>query len=249
MLESVKRKVQGVPYLLSHPSQIKHLIIRETRYLQRNRSKQQWVEWQKYGCSQHISMMQANPAVMRASILNSTRIQIVSEMVSHLGKSLKVLDVGCGDGVIGEPIRKMGNNVISLELPTIAVLAHKCGVPLIVGGDAEHLTFASNSFDVVLASEVMEHMWDPNNFLDEAYRVLNANGYLIIETPEGIGGLNYDDHKHYFTVERLKQLLGARFAVCEVNRLKATGSAQTPTIILLLRKSSSENNRLKQKSC
>lgn len=186
--------------------------------------------------------MQANPAVMRASLLNAARVQTVSDMVSRLGKGLRVLDVGCGDGVMGEPIWKMGNNVISLELPTIAILAHRCGVPLIVGGDAEHLTFASNSFDVVLASEVMEHLWNPHNFLDEAHRVLRANGYLIIETPEGRGGLNYDDHKNYFTVERLKQMLGARFAVCEVKRLKATGSAQTPTIILLLRKSSSEKN-------
>lgn len=187
-------------------------------------------------------MMQANPAVMHASLLNAARVQTVSDMVSHIGNGLKVLDVGCGDGAMGEPIRKMGNSVISLELPTIATLAHRCGVPSIVAGDAEHLTFASNSFDVVLASEVMEHLWNPHNFLDEAHRVLRANGHLIIETPEGRGGLHYDDHKHYFTVERLKQMLGARFAVCEVKRLKATGSAQTPTIILLLRKSSSGKN-------
>ena len=242
MLETVKRKVQGLPYLLSHPLQIKHIIIRETRYLQRNRSKRKWVEWQKYGCSQHICMMQDNPAVMHASVLNAARIQTVSDMVSHLGNGLKILDVGCGDGVIGEPLRKMGNYVVSVELPTIAALAHRCGVPLLVAGDAEHLTFASNSFNVVLASEVMEHLWNPRNFLDEAYRVLRADGHLIIETPEGRGGLSYDDHKHYFTVKRLEQMLGVRFTVREVKRLKATGSAQTPTIILLLRKSSLEKN-------
>lgn len=237
MLEMLKKRVQGLPYLLSHPRQLKRLIVRETRYRQRYRNKRQWVEWQKYGCSRHICMIQANPVALSTSSLNSARIQIFSDVVSRLGNGLKVLDVGCGDGVISEPIWKMGNYVISVELPKIATIAHRCGVPLVVAGDAEHLTFASNSFDVVIASEVVEHLWNPHNFFDEAYRVLRADGHLIIETPEGRGSLLYDDHKNYFTVERLKQMLGTRFTLCEVERLKATGCAQTPTIILLLRKS------------
>jgi 2-polyprenyl-3-methyl-5-hydroxy-6-metoxy-1,4-benzoquinol methylase len=186
-------------------------------------------------------MMKEHPAALRASSLNVARIKTISDMVSRLGNGLRVLDVGCGDGVIGEPIWKMGNYVTSVELPTIATLAQKCGVPSVVAGDAEQLAFASNSFDVVLASEVVEHLWNPHNFFDEAHRVLRAKGHLIMETPEGRESLLYDDHKHYFTVERLKQLLGARFTLCEVKRLRATGCAQTPTIILLLRKINDKN--------
>jgi 2-polyprenyl-3-methyl-5-hydroxy-6-metoxy-1,4-benzoquinol methylase len=238
MIETLKKRIQGLPHLLSHPSQLKRLIIRETLYRQRYQNKQQWVEWQKYGCSRHIQMMQAHPDVLCTSSLNLTRIQIFSNIVSRIGKGLTVLDVGAGDGVISVPLSKMGNDVISIELPTIAAIAHKCGVPSVVTNDAEHLTFASNSFDLVIASEVLEHLWNPHNFFDEAYRVLRADGYLIIETPEGEGSLLYDDHKNYFTVESVKQTLGSRFTLCEVERLKATGCAQTPTIILLLRKSS-----------
>ena len=234
MLEMLKKRVQGFPYLLSHPRQLQRLIVRELLYRQRYRNKQQWVEWQKYGCSRHIYQMQASPAVMHASSLNVARIQIFSDIVSRLGNSLRVLDVGCGEGVIGKPIRKMGHYVVSIELPTIAAIAHRCGVPSVVAGDAEHLTFASNSFDLVIASEVLEHLWNPHNFFDEAYRVLRANGYLIIETPEG-RKVVYDTHKYYFTVEGLKQMLGARFTICEVKRLKTIGAP--PTIILLLRKS------------
>jgi 2-polyprenyl-3-methyl-5-hydroxy-6-metoxy-1,4-benzoquinol methylase len=106
-----------------------------------------------------------------------------------------------------------------------------------VAGDAEQLAFASNSFDVVLASEVVEHLWNPHSFFDEVHRVLRANGHLIIETPEGKESLRYDSHKHYFTVEVIKQMLGTRFNVCEVKRLKPILGAPTPTIILLLRKS------------
>ena len=63
-----------------------------------------------------------------------------------------------------------------------------------MAGDAEQLAFASESFDVVIASEVVEHLWQPQSFLNEAHRVLKPYGYLIIETPEGEEELNYDSH-------------------------------------------------------
>ena len=235
MLKLLKRRGQGFTYLLLHPRQLRHIIMREIRYRQRHRSKRRWMEWQKFDAYMHIHMMHTHRAELRASSLNIERIETIFDMVSSLGNGLWVLDVGCGDGVVSEPIWKMGNNVVCVELPKIAALAHRCQVPLMLAGDAENLTFASNSLDVVLASEVVEHLWNPHNFFDEAYRVLRANGHLIISTPEGIEGLRYDSHKHYFTVESLKQMLGTKFTVCEIKRLKPRG-APHPTIILLLRK-------------
>ena len=239
MPNSVTERVQGLIYLLKHPKQVKWLIIRETRFRNRKQSKRDWVEWQKYDARLHISMMQENAEKINASVLNSARIQDFSELINTVGSNLSVLDVGCGDGVISKPIAKMGNEVVSMELPGVANLARVCGVTSVVAGDAEQLAFAPHVFDLVLASEVVEHMWNPQNFIDEAYRVLRPEGYLIVETPEGEEGLNYDSHKHFFTVERLKQMLNAKFVFCEVKRLEATGSAQTPTIILLLKKTTS----------
>lgn len=241
MLKALIKQVQGFTYLLLHPLQLKQIIIRETHYGRRQWDKRRWVEWQKYDAQRHICMMNTHRAALRANALNVERIQTVSDMVGHLGNGLRVLDVGCGDGTISEPLWKMGNYVTSVELPKIATLAHRCRVPLVVAGDAEQLAFASNSFDVVLASEVVEHLWNPHNFFDEAHRVLRANGHLIISTPEGREGLDYDSHKYCFTVEGLKQMLGARFNIREVKRLESIG-AQIPTIILLLRKSKATEN-------
>jgi len=127
-------------------------------------------------------------------------------------------------------------------LPTVATQAHGCKGLLAVAGDAEQLPFASNTFDLVLASEIVEHLWDPHSFLDEAYRILKVAGHLIISTPDGIEGMRYDSHKYCFTVESLKQMLGARFTVCEVKRLETAGTP-TPTIIVLFHKSTNNKNQ------
>jgi hypothetical protein len=73
--------------------------------------------------------------------------------------------------------------------------------------------------------------------LNEAYRILRASGHLIIEVPEGKEGLRWDSHIQYFTLEGLKKLLGTRFSVCKVKRLKPVAGVPTPTLIVLSRKS------------
>ena len=105
-----------------------------------------------------------------------------------------------------------------------------------MAGDAETLAFADATFDLVIASEVLEHLWAPESFINEAYRTLKPRGYLIIETPEGMAGLNYDSHMNFYTVEKLEKMLAPKFPIKKVERLAATGSAQTPTIIVFFEK-------------
>jgi 2-polyprenyl-3-methyl-5-hydroxy-6-metoxy-1,4-benzoquinol methylase len=237
MPRSFKETVKGVIYVLSHPKQMKWLWVRETRFRGRKTSKPLWVQWQKYDAQLHISMMKDYPIAQTESTLNIKRIGIFTDMAGAVGKNLKVLDAGCGDGVISEPLLKMDNFVTSIELPGIIALAPRNRVPFAVAGDIEQLACASRIFDLVVASEVVEHLWNPESFFIEAYRVLKDGGYLIVETPEGEGSLNYDSHRNFFTVEILEQMLAGKFAMSRVERLEATGSAQTTTIIVLFHKS------------
>jgi 2-polyprenyl-3-methyl-5-hydroxy-6-metoxy-1,4-benzoquinol methylase len=181
-------------------------------------------------------MMEQHAEILSVNTLNVDRIKIFNNMVNGIGKDLQILDVGCGDGVISQPLVKMGHYVAAVDLPTVATSAHKCNVSSIMAGDAETLAFADATFDVIIASEVLEHMWAPETFINEAYRTLKPQGYLIIETPEGLAGLNYDSHMNFYTVDKLEKMLAPRFASNQVERLVATGSAQTPTIIMLFRK-------------
>jgi 2-polyprenyl-3-methyl-5-hydroxy-6-metoxy-1,4-benzoquinol methylase len=226
----------GIKYLLTHPHQLKWVITREIHFGKRKKSKCKWVEWQKYDANMHIMMMKEHVELLSVNTLNVERIKIFEEMVSGIGKDLKILDVGCGDAVISEPLMKKGHFVAAVDLPTVATSAHKCNVSSIMAGDAETLAFSDASFDLVIASEVLEHLWAPESFIDEAYRILKPIGFLIIETPEGMAGLNYDSHRNFYTVEKIEKLLAPKFRLMRVERLAATGSAQTPTIIVFLEK-------------
>ena len=203
----------GIKYLLTHPHQLRWVITREINFGQRKKSKRKWVEWQKYDANMHIMMMQEHSELLSVNTLNVDRIKIFNDMVSGIGEELRILDVGCGDGVISEPLIKKGHFVAAVDLPTVATSAHKCNVSSIMAGDAETLAFADATFDLVIASEVLEHLWAPESFIDEAYRTLKPRGFLIIETPEGMAGLNYDSHMNFYTVEKIEKMLAPKFTL------------------------------------
>jgi 2-polyprenyl-3-methyl-5-hydroxy-6-metoxy-1,4-benzoquinol methylase len=236
----LKRQLLGLTYLFLHPQQIKRIVIRETRYGRRYQNKQSWLEWQEY--DQYEQNVMHNSADAQSRPINIARIQTISDIVRGLGNGLNVLDVGCGLGIISEQISNLGNNVTCADLPTTTSLAHKRRVLSVLAADAEHLAFAPNSFDLVLASEVIEHLWDPQVFFEEAYRILKPTGHLMIAVPEGREGLRWDAHIHDFTVESLKQMLSPKFVLSDAKRLKPIKGAPVPTIILLLHKSTTETN-------
>ena len=234
MLRTLKWRIHGLIWVLSNPQQLKHIIVRETRYRNRYKDKRAWTAWQEFDTHDAVGQHSTVTAYVRP--LNLERIRIFSEMANSVGSGLQILDVGCGDGVISEPISKLGNTVASVDLPTITMMCHKRKVSMVSSGDAEHLAFADSSFNVVLASEVVEHLWNPNAFFDEAYRVLKQDGWLIIETPEGRDSLRYDAHKNWFDEDVVRQMVGEKFTIKQFERLKPELGAPTSTIILLMHK-------------
>ncbi|OGH16739.1 MAG: hypothetical protein A3C30_00145 [Candidatus Levybacteria bacterium RIFCSPHIGHO2_02_FULL_40_18] len=89
--------------------------------------------------------------------------------------------------------------------------------------DAHKLPFRSNSFDLVIATEVLEHVTDPTGALKEIKRVLKKEGSAIIEMDSGnflFGivwhwwtnirkGVWRDAHLHLFTAKKLSEMLGS----------------------------------------
>lgn len=97
----------------------------------------------------------------------------------------KLLDVGCGDGGLGLLLgRALGSKVYGVDIAQKGVLlAKKKGVAAKVGDVQRRIPFDSGQFDVIVANEIIEHLYDPDTFLKEVSRVLAKNGLLIIGTP------------------------------------------------------------------
>jgi SAM-dependent methyltransferase len=159
-----------------------------------------------------------------------------------------VLDVGCGDGAAAAVAarRNPGHRLAGLDWSASALAqARRSGIPLIRAGlDPPGLPVADGSADVVIMSELIEHLVDTDAALDEARRVLRPGGSLLLSTPNlaawynrgllalgvqpvfsevslrgvyGRPGSQVAGHLHMFTRRALVQLLEARgFAVLRV---------------------------------
>jgi methionine biosynthesis protein MetW len=94
----------------------------------------------------------------------------------------KVLDVGCGDGVLGEMLIKEKNcNVYGIDLDEIGVReAIRKGVKALVGDADEGLPYPDKSFDVVVCNELLEFVNSPDFVVGELLRVGKK---VIIEFP------------------------------------------------------------------
>lgn len=115
---------------------------------------------------------------------HTRRLEIVDKFLNKLGKNLKVLDAGCGDGIQAEIFAK-NHNVTGVDISSIRIKRAKERVKKakFYVGNLYDLDFPDNTFDVAIASEIIEHLTDPVKALKEIKRVLKPNGYVIIDLP------------------------------------------------------------------
>ena len=113
------------------------------------------------------------------------RTQLALDFARQL-KTNRILDLGCGDGMVSAELARLsGANVVCADISELAVRscrergleAHRVEI-----GEAA-LPLESDSFDLVLMAEVIEHVVKPDRALDEVRRVLKPRGYLILSTP------------------------------------------------------------------
>lgn len=100
----------------------------------------------------------------------------------------KLLDLGCDDGKITlklakhiTTIRVYGIDIVEKKLK----LAKKNGIKPIKSDLNKKLPLKDNYFDIVHANQVIEHLIDIDNFVDEIKRVLKPKGYAVISTENG----------------------------------------------------------------
>ncbi len=115
----------------------------------------------------------------------------------NIGRSTKVIDVGCGGGRHAFEAYRRGADVVAFdqdaaELESVdkilTAMADSCEAPAsasaeTVVGDALALPYADETFDCVIASEILEHIPDDDTAIDELIRVLKVGGTLAVTVP------------------------------------------------------------------
>ncbi len=128
---------------------------------------------------------------------NPIRIKYIKDRVSdHFGikgkenpfEGLKLLDIGCGGGLLSEPMARLGAKVTSIDagyenIEVAKLHAQKMGLDIDYRcTSAEELAMQDQQFDVVLNMEVVEHVADVQSFLGASCALVKPGGLMIVAT-------------------------------------------------------------------
>ena len=103
-------------------------------------------------------------------------------------KGLRILDIGCGGGLLAEPMARLGADVVGADaaernIPVAQVHAEQSGLTIDYRHTtAEDMATAGEKFDVVLNMEVVEHVADPLSYLTACRQLLKPGGLHVCST-------------------------------------------------------------------
>jgi SAM-dependent methyltransferase len=112
--------------------------------------------------------------------------RMLSRALDGVASPACILDLGCGDGAATRlaAARNPGHHVIGLDWSAGSLSrARQLGLTVVRAGVGPQLPVAAEAADVVIMSELIEHLVDTDSALDEAHRVLKPGGSLLLSTP------------------------------------------------------------------
>jgi len=101
-------------------------------------------------------------------------------------KNNSILDVGCGNGKFIEAMSRVapGSKISGLDFSDAEIKeAQKNGLDVSKANFENGIPVPKNKLDLVYAGEILEHLQDPDFFLEEINRILKNSGHLILTTP------------------------------------------------------------------
>jgi 2-polyprenyl-6-hydroxyphenyl methylase/3-demethylubiquinone-9 3-methyltransferase len=124
-------------------------------------------------------------ALLRAE--NALRNPWIADVIEkRLGTQQKILDIGCGGGLLTNALAKRGHTVSGIDLSAssldIAKQADSTASVRYTLASADALPYPAETFDVVCAMDLLEHVDNPENVIAEASRVLKKNGLFFFHT-------------------------------------------------------------------
>lgn len=154
------------------------------------------------------------------------------------------LDVGCGAGLLAEPLARLGARVTAIDAAPELIAAarlHAKGQGLEIDYHVSAVEELGGEFDLITSMEVIEHVADPESFVRALSARLAPGGLLILSTPnrtlwskllmvgvaEAVGAIPKDTHDHdkFIAPDRMKALLADAGLKC----VDVEGIAWSPT--------------------
>jgi 2-polyprenyl-3-methyl-5-hydroxy-6-metoxy-1,4-benzoquinol methylase len=135
-----------------------------------------------------------------------------------LDSEARVLDVGCGRGVLLSAFARLGFEAHGFEMSPDAAVGVDPRATVRIGQTLRDAEYPREYFDQVVVWHVLEHLTDPRQTLDEIRRILKPDGKLVVAVPNygslqsrcfGAGWFHLDAPRHlfHFPAKRLRQLL------------------------------------------
>jgi ubiquinone/menaquinone biosynthesis C-methylase UbiE len=182
-----------------------------------------FTKYTKHGPGYHWG--QVGSSVFKHNTFVHARIIMVNRLVNTRIQGLKVLDIGCGDGVLLERLARLKPSQatgVDLDEDAIAYARKKTEhIPHLtfLPGSATALPVADHSFDTIVCSEVIEHLPHPEMLLNEIQRVWTGKGIIVITTPIRLAHQPLDpEHIQEFFPENFQQLIYTRFPQAQFTR-------------------------------
>lgn len=120
--------------------------------------------------------------------INSLRKQKILSLAIEDGLSGKnILDIGCASGFLYKDLKRPDNRVIGADISETAIAEAKKSIDaafcLDIENDPWPEEFTKQPFDLIICAEIIEHLFDQDNFLEKIKKILKPSGKVIISTP------------------------------------------------------------------
>lgn len=163
-------------------------------------------------------------------VVTSRFMKALSETVAPLEKVDSVIDIGCGEGFIVNCLNRPGITGVDISKKAVQIAKRKNPGCNFCAGSIYDLSFKKDSFDLVIATEVLEHLENPDRALKEIKRI--SKDYCIFSAPNEpyfrtmnfLRGKNLTrfgndiEHLQNWSSGEFVKLLGTHFNVLEVKK-------------------------------
>src|SRR5574343_406558 len=127
-----------------------------------------------------------NPEFSMLHLMNPFRINYILNSVANLDCK-KILDVGCGGGILSLPLARLGFDVTGIDANQVAIdIAKKQADGFGLNVKFQNCTIEDfnheEKFDLILAMDILEHVSDPDIFLNHCKKHLKQGGILVVST-------------------------------------------------------------------